>query len=38
MSLRKEDVYETEDLPEDDQQMIEDEIAESEGYSTVTYI
>ncbi|KAL4002172.1 Dynamitin family protein [Acanthocheilonema viteae] len=30
MSLRKEDVYETEDLPEDDQQMIEDEVAESE--------
>lgn len=32
MSLRKEDVYETEDLPEDDQQMIEDEITESEGH------
>uniref|UniRef100_A0A2K6WKI7 Uncharacterized protein n=1 Tax=Onchocerca volvulus TaxID=6282 RepID=A0A2K6WKI7_ONCVO len=30
MSLRKEDVYETEDLPEDDQQMIGDEIVESE--------
>ncbi|VDK68974.1 unnamed protein product [Litomosoides sigmodontis] len=30
MSLQKEDVYETEDLPEDDQQIIEDEIIESE--------
>uniref|UniRef100_A0A0R3S623 Dynactin subunit 2 n=1 Tax=Elaeophora elaphi TaxID=1147741 RepID=A0A0R3S623_9BILA len=35
MSLRKEDVYETEDLPEDDQQMIEDEIAESEEVERV---
>ncbi|KAM3724373.1 putative dynactin subunit [Dirofilaria immitis] len=35
MSLRKEDVYETEDLPEDDQQMIEDEIIESEEVERV---
>ncbi|EFO16078.1 hypothetical protein LOAG_12430 [Loa loa] len=35
MSLRKEDVYETEDLPEEDQQMIEDEIAESEEVERV---
>ncbi|VDN04691.1 unnamed protein product [Thelazia callipaeda] len=30
MSYQKEDVYETEDLPEDDQQMIEDDFTESE--------
>nr|CDP93615.1 BMA-DNC-2, isoform d [Brugia malayi] len=35
MSLRKEDVYETEDLPEDDQQMIEDEMNESEEIERV---
>uniref|UniRef100_A0A915Q404 Uncharacterized protein n=1 Tax=Setaria digitata TaxID=48799 RepID=A0A915Q404_9BILA len=35
MSLRKEDVYETEDLPEDDQQMVEDEVTESEEVERV---
>ncbi|VDK29155.1 unnamed protein product [Gongylonema pulchrum] len=35
MSLQKEDVYETEDLPEDDQQLIEDEVHEGEEVQRV---